>query len=165
MSGNLAFFEDIRADQAAAGPSLLDKSIWFGGSLMTVHADSAATNGSSALIEMVGAPGLEPSFHTHRYEDELFFLLEGSLRVFRGNDVITMQPGESAFLPRGVPHTFQILSPTARWLVTITPGGFEEFFRGVGHPAQHLDIEANPAPLDVPYMIATGERLGLTFFP
>ena len=132
---------------------------------MTIHTDSAATDGSSALIEMVGAPGLEPPFHSHRHEDELFFLLEGSLKVFRGQEEIHLKPGESGFLPRGIPHTFQILSPTARWLVYVTPGGFEEFFRAVGRPAEELALEAHPAPPDVGHMVATGERLGLTFFP
>ena len=165
MTGNLALLEDVQRDQAAAGPSLLSKSIWFQGSLMTVHVDSAATAGSSALIEMVGAPGLEPPFHSHQNEDELFFLLDGSLKVFRGDEEITLKPGESGFLPREIPHTFQILSPTARWLVYLTPGGFEEFFRALGRPAEELTLEAHPAPPDIGYMIATGQRLGLTFFP
>jgi len=135
------------------------------GSLMTVHVDSAATNGSSALIEMTGAPGFEPPFHSHKNEDELFYLMEGSLKVFRGEEELTLKPGESRFLPRGIPHTFKILSPTARWLVYMTPGGFEEFFRAVGRPAKRMEVEQNPTSPDSGHMVATGERLGLTFFP
>ncbi len=166
MSGKLVSLEEFQQDQAKSpGSSLLEKSIWFLGSLMTVHADSADTEGNSALIEMVGAPGQEPPFHSHRNEDEMFYLIEGSLKVFRGQEELTLKPGESGFLPRGMPHTFKILSPTARWLVYITPGGFEEFFRGVGKPAENLALEAHPAPPDFGHMIATGERMGLTFFP
>src|SRR3954469_7186665 len=138
MTANLAPEEVCQNQTPAAGLSLLEKSVWFMGSLMTVHADSAATNGSAALIEMVGAPGLEPPFHAYQNEDETFYLIEGSLKVFRGQDELTLKPGESGFLPRGVPHTFKILSPTARWLVYISPGGFEEFFRAVGRPAEEL---------------------------
>jgi quercetin dioxygenase-like cupin family protein len=166
MAAKIAHLEEVRQDQRThSGPSLLERSIWFMGSLMTVHADSAASGGSSALIEMVGAPGQEPPFHTHRNEDEMFYLIEGSLNVFRGQQELVLKPGDSGFLPRGVPHTFQILSPTARWLVYITPGGFEEFFRAIGKPADELALEAHPAPPDFGHMIATGERMGLTFFP
>jgi quercetin dioxygenase-like cupin family protein len=166
MAGKVVYLEEVHRDQSPhSGPSLLEKSIWFMGSLMTVHADSAATNGSAALIEMVGAPGLEPPFHAHRHEDEMFYLIEGSLEVFRGQEELTLNPGESGFLPRDVPHTFKILSPTARWLVYMMPGGFEEFFRAVGRPAKKLALEDHPAPPDFGHMIATGERLGLTFFP
>ena len=146
MSANSAYLEEVcQAPNPGPGRSLLDKSLWFMGSLMTVHVDAAATNGTSALIEMAGAPGFEPPLHAHRNEDELFYLIEGSLKVFRGKEELTLKPGESGFLPRGVPHTFKILSPTARWLVYMTPGGFEEFFRAVGRPAERLEIESNPA--------------------
>lgn len=165
MTGNAVCLEDVSQSQRVpSAPSVLQKSLWFMGSLMTVHVDSAATKGSSALIEMVGFPGVEPPFHTHRHEDETFYLIEGSLKVFRGDEELVLRPGESGFLPRGVPHTFKVLSPTARWLVYVTPGGFEEFFRGVGRPTEEMALETNPAPPDFAHMIATGERLGLTFF-
>ncbi len=163
MPAQLAYLEEISTPTVPS--ALLKKSIWFMGSLMTVHVDSAATNGSSALIEMVGGPGVEPPFHSHRNEDEMFYLIEGSLKLFRGQEELTLRPGESGFLPRGIPHTFKIVSPIARWLVYMTPGGFEEFFRAVGRPAEHFVVEENPAPPDFGHMIATGERLGLQFFP
>ncbi len=34
-------------------------------------------------------------------------------------------PGSFVFLPRSVPHTFTIQSPTARMLLLNAPGGFE----------------------------------------
>jgi quercetin dioxygenase-like cupin family protein len=166
MTSNLAYLDELRPGGAkTSAQALLEKSIWFMGSLMTVHLDSAASGGGSALIEMVGGPGVEPPFHVHQKEDEMFYVIEGAMTVFRGKEEITLKPGESGFLPRGIPHTFKILSPTARWLVYMTPGGFEEFFRAVGRPAQALTLEANPAPPDFGRMIALGESLGLRFFP
>jgi hypothetical protein len=44
-------------------------------------------------------------------------LLFGSRRV-----------GSFVFLPRAVPHTFSIESPTARMLLLNAPGGFERMF-------------------------------------
>lgn len=40
-----------------------------------------------------------------------------------------MAAGASIFLPRGVPHTFRVISPgPGRNLTTPDPGGLEEFF-------------------------------------
>jgi mannose-6-phosphate isomerase-like protein (cupin superfamily) len=79
----------------------------FRGSLIKFHADSTDTSGQFALLEMKGGAGGEPPLHVHRNEDELFYILEGHLKVLRGNEEITLNPGQSAFLPRNVAHTFK----------------------------------------------------------
>ena len=80
------------------------------------------------------ATGGEPPLHVHRNEDEFFLVLEGQLKVLRGHEELSLKAGQSAFLPRNVAHTFKIVSPQARFLNTITPGGFEQFFRDMGQP-------------------------------
>lgn len=107
----------------------LDRSFRYMGNLMTIHADSQDTNGQFALVEANGMPGGEPPLHVHTKEDELFYVLEGKVKVYRGKEELIRQAGESGFLPRNVPHTFRIMSAHARMLVYITPGGFENFFR------------------------------------
>lgn len=141
----------------------LARSIWFLNGLMTVHADARETNGGFALIEMSGEPGVEPPLHVHQNEDELFYVLEGRLKVTRGSEELVWEAGDSGFLPRGVPHTFKIRSGYARWLVYITPAGFEEYFRRIGRPAEYLAPEKNPAPPDIQRMLKVGEQLGLAF--
>src|SRR4051812_36480166 len=88
MTANLAPEEVCQNQRPAAGLSLLEKSVWFMGSLMTVHADPAATNGSAALIEMVGAPGLEPPFHSQKRRRDVLAdrgLVEGLPRSRRAD--------------------------------------------------------------------------------
>jgi len=112
--------------------SRLARSVWFLGGLMTSHVDAADTNGQFALIEVTGTPGGERPLHVHHKEDERFYVLEGRLKVFRGEEELILEAGDSGLLPRDVPHTFKILSKSARWLVHLTPGGFEEFFPRFG---------------------------------
>lgn len=150
-------------DRTELETSLLARSVWFMGSLMTIHADSACTGGNLALIEMYGEPGVEPPLHQHRNEDELFYVKEGELKVFCGGEEMVLRAGASGFLPRGVPHTFKILSDTARWLVYMTPGGFEEYFRMLGRPAERLTLDYDPPQPNFGHMIQVGEELGLTF--
>ena len=141
----------------------LARSLWYMGALMTVHADSADTNGAFALVESRGRAGNEPPLHVHENEDELFYVLEGRLKVQRGNEELTVEPGESVFLPRRVPHTFKLLSGEARALVYITPGGFEEYFRAIGRPARKLTLDDNPPAPDFQRMAKAAGQLGVRF--
>ena len=151
--------------QQTSTDSRLARSIWFRGALITVHADSEDTNGKFALFEVSGCPGGEPPLHIHENEDEMFYVLEGRLHAFRGGEEMTLDPGDSAFLPRRVPHTFRIVSNFARVLVYVTPGGFEGYFRDLGEPADKLALPNYVPLLSIPEMVRVGNRYGLTFLP
>ena len=141
------------------------RSLWYMGSLMTFHADSADTDGQFALIEVKGQSGGEPPRHVHTNEDELFYVMEGRLKVFRGGETIALGPGESVFLPRNVPHTFKIVSDDVRALVYITPGGFEEYFRELGQPATTLEPREVATRPDIQTIMRVAGRFGITFLP
>ena len=90
---------------------------------------SEETDGVVSMIEVASSgerPG--PPFHKHDF-DEAFYVLEGEL-TFRLRDVVfTRGPGELAFAPRNVPHTYANLSGRpARTLIVCTPAGFERMF-------------------------------------
>lgn len=71
--------------------------------------------------------------------------------------------GDCVFLPRGVPHTYKVLSPTARWLTLVTPAGFEEFFFEFGEPAAERTLPpAADGPPDVARLVATLARYGVS---
>jgi mannose-6-phosphate isomerase-like protein (cupin superfamily) len=141
----------------------VSRSFLFMGALLTIHADSADTNGQSALVEAEGGPGAEPPMHVHENEDELFYVIEGQLKVFCGDRIRILNAGESGFLPRRVPHTFEMLSKRARFLVYITPGGFEEYFREVGEPASEVVGSVPPAPCDMETRVRAAARHNISF--
>jgi quercetin dioxygenase-like cupin family protein len=140
----------------------LARSIWYVGNLMTFHLDASDTNGRFALVEVTGRPGAEPPLHTHQYEDEVFYVLEGQLRFFRGDQEQVVVPGEACFLPRGVPHTFRVESERARGLVAITPAGFEQYFREIGRPAESLELPPPETP-DIEKIVRTASQFGINF--
>ena len=142
-----------------------DCSLWYMGGLITIHADSQDTNGQFALLEAKSVPGGEPPLHVHTQEDELFYVLEGKLKVYRGEEELILHPGESGFLPRHIPHTFKVLSSHARALVYITPGGFEDYFRELGEPVAEVaspKLKAFPTKEEV---LSVAGRYGITFLP
>ena len=59
-------------------------------------------------------------------------IIEGSLVVWVGDERREVGPGDAAYLPRNVPHTYTVTSESAKILVIVTPGGLEQAFREAG---------------------------------
>jgi quercetin dioxygenase-like cupin family protein len=128
----------------------LENAYWYGGSLMNVLVDGSKTNGRYAQIEATMQPGTEPPAHTHTREDETFYLLEGAIRFTIGEHVFTAHAGDYVLMPKNIPHSFKILTPTAKAVLTIAPAGFENYFRDprLAIPAPSLTLP--PAPQGPP---------------
>ncbi len=90
----------------------------------------AQSGGNFALVEHPIEPrALAAPIHTHQYEDEYTYVLEGEVGVQIGDEVRIAQPGHLVFKPRGVPHAFWNASDApARALEIISPAGFERYF-------------------------------------
>ncbi len=105
----------------------------LGGSRVSEHLGGDHTGGVLALLEF----RIEPSYavpppHVHEHEDEITYVLEGALEVTVGDEVRVLRAGESIFKPRKVPHAFAIAGERhVRFLETITPAGFERYFRAI----------------------------------
>ena len=59
-------------------------------------------NGQQVLV--VRAEGDKVPWHTHDEEDELFWVLEGSLDVLTRERKMTLNPGEFHIVPKGTEH-------------------------------------------------------------
>jgi quercetin dioxygenase-like cupin family protein len=106
--------------------------IQFLASRARVHVSAAQTDDAFTLIEMVAPAGDQTPLHVHRDSDEAFYVLEGEITLWVGEETYVLGPGDSAFAPRGVPHTLRHGDPGARSLVASTPASFEAFVRAVG---------------------------------
>lgn len=144
-----------------------EPAIWFLGERVVIKASSAQTGGAYSLIEDLVAPGGEPPPHLHTREDEAFYLLEGELAGFCGDQSFTATPGSFVLLPRGVMHGWKVVSPTpARFLALFTPGGFEGFFIDGGEPARAATPPPPPdGPPDLPRVMALAAKYGLEVPP
>ena len=77
-----------------------------------------------------GFPG--PPLHVHPGFDELFLVLEGTLSMRVDGQVHEVGAGGSAYVPGATPHTFaNATDEPVRFLVSIAPGGFEDYFRAM----------------------------------
>ena len=122
--------------------------------LMDVKATAEETGGVMGVIDSRLTAAANPPLHVHHAEDESFFVVEGEVAFHLGGDDAeprVARAGDFVFGPRGVPHRFEILSPEARMLVVITPGGGERFFQDLGVPAvtRTLPVPTPPDPAQV----------------
>jgi quercetin dioxygenase-like cupin family protein len=117
------------------------------------------TGDNFALVEHpIGPRALAAPMHTHRYEDEYTYVLEGEIGVQIGKKVLVARPGDLVFKPRGVPHAFwNAADELARALEIISPAGFERYFAELAP----LFPPANEGLLDEEAIGAVREKYGL----
>jgi quercetin dioxygenase-like cupin family protein len=138
------------------------QALWHMGSLLEVKATGRDTDGQFWLAEQSATQGYASPVHRHSREDELFTILDGELAIRVGEEEYSAPAGTIAFAPRGLPHAFQIKSPSARFLILTSPAGFEDWFFETGQPAGERVIPAMPSePPDVGRLIASLQSYGV----
>jgi mannose-6-phosphate isomerase-like protein (cupin superfamily) len=107
-------------------------------------ATGATTGGDFGFYrwEMTGAP-TGPAPHFHRTITESFYVLEGTVRLYDGNEWVESTPGSFHFVPPGGIHAFRNESGRpASMLLLFTPGAPREaYFEGLAELATR-----DPAP-------------------
>src|SRR5262245_11407854 len=121
-------FRRVRA-MFATVPALEKIRYGPGGGVYKIVATAAETGNTHFAFEAIEPPGGGPPLHTHANEEEFCLVLEGEMMFHVGGKVFCATEGQTAFVPRGVPHCFRNCSKRAsRVLVMFTPGGIEGFF-------------------------------------
>jgi mannose-6-phosphate isomerase-like protein (cupin superfamily) len=133
--------------------------VQIGGFGTTIIADGDATAGDYALIVHTLGPGLlgAPP-HRHGREDELSYVLEGTLSVWRDGVVTQAGPGEVVRKPRGEWHAFwNAGAAPVRFVEVISPAAFAGYFREL---AALIPDEGAP---DMGALGALAARYGMEF--
>ena len=124
------------ASIAPQSPTAPGRQHWFFGMLAEVKASAAETGGTYTLMEITAPPGLQTPLPVHYREDEGFYVLEGSVAIEVGVEVVELTAGQHAFGPRDVPHRFTVGPDGAHMIWVLTPGGFDAFVAEVSVPAE-----------------------------
>jgi quercetin dioxygenase-like cupin family protein len=113
------------------------------GDRVTFLVTGAQTQGGCFIVEGLLAPGGGPPPHVHHFEDESFYVLEGTVTFQAGDQTIRAKPGDFIHIPRGTVHSVKSDSDQpVRALVIISPAGpmgmqqfFEESFTPTTDPS------------------------------
>lgn len=128
------------------------------GALKIDYLRDGSRDGSLGSFELTVPPGANvPPPHSHRDNEELVYVLEGTLRYSVDGQVRDLGPGDSMFSPRGSVHAFSNPhAQTARALVTLSPDIGAQYFRDVA------ELAAPGGPPDKARLLAVMQRYGLT---
>jgi quercetin dioxygenase-like cupin family protein len=118
---------------------------------MEFKLDRQGSQGQLTFIEVIFRRGEEPPVHVHHREDELYYVLEGELTFYVGDQEFDAAPGTLVYLPRDVPHALVVKrsSGQARLILQWFPANnLEEYFREMGEVAPEAVLPPPPGPLD-----------------
>ena len=111
------------------------RSYWLFGARFTVHAHHEDTGGRYDLIEGGGLPGFQSPLHRHTRYAEQFYVLEGQLTVWAGDQTAVLRPGDVFTVPAGVAHAVAVTGDRpGRALAVASPSGFARLVTGAGTP-------------------------------
>jgi hypothetical protein len=110
------------------------------------------TEGRLLQVRSTDWRGAAPPLHIHHDADETWYVIDGQLTVFVGDERIEAGPGDFVFGPMGVPHAFLVTSERAESLITFSPAGtqgpsgygVDGFFREAAVPV--VPGQAPPEP-------------------
>jgi quercetin dioxygenase-like cupin family protein len=120
--------------------------LWFLDNLVTIPVSHDDGGDGISVMESQSRRGDSPPYHVHHTEDEVFHLLEGELVLLVDGKTTRVRAGETRLAPRGVPHTYRVVSERARWLVVTTKGDFERFVRATSRPASAAELPPAAGP-------------------
>jgi quercetin dioxygenase-like cupin family protein len=94
------------------------------------------TDGAFALVDERARRGESVPLHLHPDDVESFFVLEGEITIFIGDQPgVRAGAGSFAHVPGGTVHGFRVESETARYLILTTPR-HGEFYRAITLPSR-----------------------------
>ena len=87
------------------------RTLWFLNTRVVIRVSSRDGSDGLSVLEHQAACGESPPLHIHHEEDEVFHILEGEVRYQVGETTYLAKAGETFIAPKGIPHTYRIVSP------------------------------------------------------
>jgi quercetin dioxygenase-like cupin family protein len=94
------------------------------------------TDGTFTLVDERAKHGVSVPLHLHRNDMESFYVLEGEITLYIGDEPgVRAGTGSFAHLPGGTVHGFRVASETAGYLILTTPR-HGQFYRAITLPSR-----------------------------
>jgi quercetin dioxygenase-like cupin family protein len=108
-----------------------DAALSIMGGRFDLKVSAKDTGGDLCIYDTVRSTKGGPPLHRHYFQDEWFYIIRGEFLAQVGEEKIRLVPGDSAFAPRRIPHTFAMTCDgEGQMLVLFQPAGsMEAFFR------------------------------------
>ena len=83
--------------------------LWSLGGHFTTKLSGEQSDGGFALVEAIAFRSTEPPLHIHTREDEAWYVLDGQMTLYVGDESFVVPSGTFAFAPRGQAHAFTVV--------------------------------------------------------
>jgi quercetin 2,3-dioxygenase len=138
------------------------------GELFSVLVSGDESGGQFGVITSDHPAGDVIPAHAHDATHEVFFVLEGAVRVFVENtdgerSSQLLRPGDLGSVPAGFAHAYR--AEEASRMLGVMSGGFERFFQAMGTPTDTTDPAQPPFIPDRARMQAAAQAHGTRFMP
>jgi quercetin dioxygenase-like cupin family protein len=113
--------------------------------VLDVKISGSDNDGGFAMFEQTSlSPGRGTPLHVHHFQDEVFYVVEGSYYFQVGEEKFHMGAGDSIFMPMKVPHAWTQVSDKGKMTVLFQPAGkMENFFITIAA------LEKEPTPAEM----------------
>lgn len=145
-------------------PLCLDRDggthLWGPGDRYRLLIGAEQSGGAYCVIECFVPPGGGPPPHIHHDAAECFYVLEGTVTLRVGDDLVAVGEGGFAHVPKGIVHSFSNPGTShCRMVATFSPAGMDGWFLEALDPCD--DPTADPPPVSdamLARMIEAGPR-------
>lgn len=125
------------------------EAFWFLGTLSRIRLGMDSTLGVFDMVEILHPEGYASPLHVHQDDNEVFFVLEGTLRGVCNDEEVTADTGSTIWLPKGSVHGYAAAGSTPLRILAMTvPGNFSGFVRDAGTPALQPELPPSDLPVD-----------------
>jgi len=123
--------------------------------------DGTVSGAGMGMFEMIVPPGAKvPPAHSHRDNEEIVYVLDGTLRYRVDDETRDLMAGQRMYTPRGSVHAFSNPHDApARVLIMLTPDIGAGYFRDIAAAA------VTPGGLNPAAMVEIMTRYGLVLAP
>jgi quercetin dioxygenase-like cupin family protein len=130
------------------------------GQLSIRYLRDGAQTSSMGIFELIVPPASNvPPPHSHSNNEEIVYVLEGTLRYTVGSDTRDLTPGQTMHTPKGTVHGFSNpFNSPARALIILSPDIGAQYFNDVA-----AVVNAGGPP-DKASLVAVMSRYGLVPF-
>jgi mannose-6-phosphate isomerase-like protein (cupin superfamily) len=124
------------------------------GSVMSFLARGSDTHDLVSFWEFtLPAGGQGPPPHVHHGHHEIFYVIEGTLRVYSADPPVDVGEGALVLVPKGAQHTFANPGSTGMRMVgTFSPARFENYFDELAEEInKHGGARPDPSVIETLY--------------
>lgn len=142
------------------------KEFILAGILMKRLLSGEQTAGQFCLFENRSGGNTRTPIHVHAKDDETIYVVEGELIAVIDGQSRRLTAGESAFLPRGVPHQLVNMSGNPNKYILIgTPALFDRFLEEAGRERQSDEAVGPPTSAEIGLLREISPKFGITLLP